>query len=137
MMGSVTNRRARCIGVFVVGSILLNACGTRPGPSTSRHTATGVIAGRVTAGPACPVEQVGHPCPPRLLVVEVQATAAGRIVASTQSGGNGTYRFELPRGTYTLTAVTQNALPRCPPRTVTVTTAHTTGGDITCDTGIR
>ena len=113
------------------------ACGSRSIHSATGSSATGIVTGRVTAVPTCPVEQVGHPCPPRPVVAEVQATAAGRIVGSAHSGADGTYRLELRVGGYTLVAVTQNALPHCPPRAVTVTAAHTTRDDITCDTGIR
>jgi hypothetical protein len=137
MMGTTTYRRAAGLGLLAVGSLLLAECGTSTDPSTRGGPATGVVIGRVTAGPTCPVERVGHACPPRPVVAEVQASAAGRIVASTHSGADGSYRLELPGGTYTVVAVTQNALPRCVPGTVTVKTAHTTSGDITCDTGIR
>ncbi len=137
MTATMTFRRAACVGLLAVGSVMLAACGTRTEPSTSGGSATGVVTGRVTAGPTCPVEQVGHPCAPRPVVAEVQATAVGRIVASTHSAADGTYRLELSVGTYTVVAVTQNMLPRCVPRTVTVTAARTTRDDITCDTGIR
>jgi hypothetical protein len=137
MMRTVMDRTATCIALLAAGSLLLPACGARTGPSTSGSPPTGFVIGHVTAGPTCPVERVGHPCAPRPVVAEVQATAAGRIVASTRSGADGAYRFALPSGTYTVGAVTQNMLPRCADRTVTVTAAHTIVGDITCDTGIR
>ena len=137
-MTTTTYRRAAVVGLSVVGCLTLAACGTSTGPSTPGGSTTGVLTGGVTAGPTCPVERVGHPCPPTPVVaVEVQATAAGRIVASTHSGADGTYKLELPGGTYSIDAVTENMLPRCVPRTVTVTAAHATSGDITCDTGIR
>lgn len=125
-------------GMLVVVLFALAACGgSRSGTSPTTRLTLGVVTGRVTAGPTCPVERVGHPCPPRPVVAEVQARAEARVVASARSGADGTYGLELPGGTYSIVAVTKNMLPRCVPRTVTVTAAHTTTGDITCDTGIR
>jgi hypothetical protein len=71
------------------------------------------------------------------VVAEVQARVAGRVVGSSRSGADGTYRLELVSGTYTIVAITPNMLPRCASRTVTVAAAHTTVAAITCDTGIR
>ena len=122
---------------LALGALTMAACGTQAGPSGTGGSATGVVSGRVTAGPTCPVEQVGHPCDPKPVVAEVQATTAGRTVASTHSGADGRYRFELPSGAYTIVVVTQGVLPRCLSRAMTVTTGRTTSGDITCDTGIR
>jgi hypothetical protein len=71
------------------------------------------------------------------VVAEVQARAAGRVVASGRSRADGTYRLELAGGTYVVVAVTENVLPRCAARDVTVTAAQTIIADITCDTGLR
>jgi hypothetical protein len=130
-------RSATCLALIAVGSVVLAACGTHAGHSASVGPATGVVTGRVTAGPTCPVERVGHACLPMPVVADVQARAAGRVVASGRSRADGTYRLDLPGGTYTVVAVTPNLLPRCPARTVTVTAARTISGDIACDTGIR
>jgi hypothetical protein len=135
MMGTMRGR-AGWLVLVAIGVLAISACGVRSVSTGTRH-ADGVVAGRVTAGPTCPVERVGQPCPPRPVVTEVQARAASRIVASTRSAVDGTYRFDLPVGTYTLVAVTPNLYPRCVARTVTVVAARTTNGDITCDTGIR
>src|SRR5438552_3559846 len=80
------------VGLLAVGALVLSACGARTGLTTTGGPATGVVTGRVTAGPTCPVERVGHPCPPRPVVADVQARAAGRVVASTRSRADGTYR---------------------------------------------
>jgi hypothetical protein len=125
------------LGLFAVGSLVLAACGASAEVTTRGVTATGVATGRVTASPTCPVERIGHPCPPRPVVADVQARAAGRVVASTRSHADGTYRLELAGGTYTVGAVTQNMLPRCVAQTVTVTPNQTTRAAISCDTGIR
>jgi hypothetical protein len=137
VMAATLFRIAGRVGLIVGGSVMLVACGTPTGSPAAGRPANGFVAGRVTAGPTCPVERIGHPCPPRAVVAEVEARAAGRVVASTRSRTDGTYRLELRGGTYTVVAVTQNMIPRCADRTVTVAATHTTSADITCDTGIR
>jgi hypothetical protein len=125
-------------GMLACVLLALSACGgSTSGTSPTTRPRLGVVTGRVTAGPTCPVERVGHACPPRPVVGDVQARADARVVASARSGAYGTYRLELPSGSYTLDAVTQNLLPRCTALTVTVTSGQTTSADITCDTGIR
>jgi len=122
------------VGLAPVGLVLLGACG-RPAPSSAGGS--GVLSDKVTAGTTCPVEQVGHPCSPRLVVADVQARAGTRVVASTRSGVDGSYRLAVPAGTYTVVAVTGSMFPRCAPVSVVVSVGHTTHTDITCDTGIR
>jgi hypothetical protein len=124
-------------GLFVVGAMALAACGTRTGPTPTQGRATGVVAGRVTAGPTCPVERIDQPCPPSAVVADVRARAGSRVVGSTRSAADGAYRLDLPDGAYTLEAVTKNQFPRRAARTVTVTAVHTVNGDISCDTGMR
>jgi hypothetical protein len=99
---------------------------------------TGTLVGRVTAGPTCPVERAGHPCPPRPVAATVQArTTHGQVVGSTHTDPDGRYRLELRPGRYTVVAVTPKAWPRCSPTTATVTVHHTTRAVVSCDTGIR
>ena len=99
------------VGLAPVGLVLLGACG-RPAPSSAGGS--GVLSDKVTAGTTCPVEQVGHPCSPRLVVADVQARAGTRVVASTRSGVDGSYRLAVPAGTYTLMAATGSVPEVCP-----------------------
>ena len=135
MMVTVVSRRAGWCWV-VAAALLIAACGSRATP-TDHEPAQGSIVGRVTASPTCPVERVGVSCPARPIVIEVEAHAAGKVVASRHSGSDGTYRVRLPAGIYTLRTVSPNRYPRCTPRTVTVIAQRTTSGDLTCDTGLR
>ena len=131
-------KRCARTGTLMVVFCALAACGgSKSVTSPTTRQTLGVVTGRVTAGPTCPVERVGHPCPQRPVVAEVQARAGARVVASVRSDVDGSYRVELPSGSYTLVAVTQNLLPRCTPLTMTVTSGQTTSADIACDTGIR
>ena len=122
--------------VALIAALLmtLTACGT----TTASAQSTGILTGRVTAGPTCPVERVDHPCPPEPVSATVQARAThGLVVASTHTDANGGYRLKLRPGAYTAVAVTSKPLPRCSPTNVTVTANHTTRAAISCDTGIR
>lgn len=116
-------------------SLTLAGCGA----STSASTlSTGTVTGRVTAGPTCPVERIGHPCPPESVSATVQARSShGQVVASTHTDPHGRYRLQVRPSTYTLVAVTPKPLPRCSPTKVTVVANHTTSAAISCDTGIR
>jgi hypothetical protein len=73
-----------------------------------------------------------------LIATQVDATdAAGRTVASAQSGSDGHYRMTLAPGTYTLKVPGTSPFPRCPTAAATVTPGMVTTVDISCDTGIR
>jgi hypothetical protein len=136
-MAPTTCSKSVYFATSAIAVLALAGCGT-PNPRSSPGGApTGSIIGRVTAGPTCPVERIGHPCAPRPVVAEVRVLADGRVVAATRSDGHGTYRFDLSAGSYIVVAVTSDLYPRCTPRTVTVRSAQTTRGDIDCDTGIR
>lgn len=118
----------------------LAACGTLQATSTTPTTQAhiDVLIGRVTAGPTCPVERIGHPCPPRPLIGnEVQARAGTRVVASTHTTAGGTYRLQLAAGSWAIVTLASSMLPRCPTHTVNVTAGLVTCADIDCDTGIQ
>jgi len=102
-----------------------------------RPSGTGIV-GLVTAGPTCPVERVGQPCPPRPVVAEIDVrNADGSTVASTHTDGAGRYAVSVKPGRYALAVITGTTFPRCPGTTVTVTPGSPLRTDISCDTGIR
>ena len=108
-------------------------------PPPPLRPATGVGAyGYISAGPTCPVERPGHPCPPRPVSNGVTAVTAGcATVASTHSDSSGRCAVELSPGRFTLVVTTPTGWPRCPPTAVTVKAGSATRADISCDTGIR
>jgi hypothetical protein len=116
--------------------VVLAGCGTK-NAATSNARAIAVVQGTVTAGPTCPVERVGYPCPPRPVLATIRASVGSRVVASTRSAPDGSYRLELPMGTSTITAAPGSAFPRCNPRQVNVVSGDAIEVDISCDTGIR
>jgi len=106
----------------------------RAPPKPSR---TGIY-GSVMAGPTCPVERAGHPCPPKPVtaVVDVR-NVYGDIVASTHTDSAGRYAVSVRPGTYAVLVITGAIFPRCPIDTVTVLSGSPRRVDISCDTGIR
>jgi hypothetical protein len=124
-------------------SMTLTACGasatqSTPSSSSTSASAAATVTGRVTAGPTCPVERPGHPCPPAPVSATVRAVPAhGDAVASTHTDTTGRYRLHVRPGAYTIIVVTPNGLPRCPPVGVTAKPRQTIRAAISCDTGIR
>ena len=114
-------------------------------PSTSTTTPPPLLPrsgegafGFVTAGPTCPVERQGQPCPPRPVSAEIDAhNAGGATVGSTRTDSHGRYALDLSPGSYELVAVVMSSLPRCPNTPVDVQRGSATRLDISCDTGIR
>lgn len=97
------------------------------------------IDGWITAGPACPVMQVGVPCsdqpyPGTLsFLTEHGRIPAGRVTAST----DGYYRISLPPGNYIIDPESPGALPSGTELVVAVLPHKFTRQDIVYDTGIR
>ena len=108
-------------------------------PTTAPAGSAPGAYGLVTAGPSCPVERQGQPCPPNPVSgARVDAQAGdGHVVASAQTSANGGYSLLLAPGRYTLVVSTGSTYPRCPPTPVTVASGAATRADITCDSGIR
>lgn len=76
-------------------------------PPAKEETKNGVIQGKATIGPICPVERVGVPCPvpPEAYTsreIVVYDESGTRIVSRTHFDTTGHYRIELPAGIYVL-----------------------------------
>ena len=113
------------------GGLLLPGCGQLPAASY------GTVSGTVTAGPTCPVEQVGSPCPNRpLQTTVVILSRSGQVVSSTRSDGHGRYSVRVAPGTY-FVAVETTRWPRCPATRVEVRASRPARANVLCDTGIR
>lgn len=141
---SLRERRRLLIGVLLGLGLLTAACSSGgslgAGLSTSVTSSARIaISGLVTAGPTCPVEQAGKPCPPAPVHGTVVALAArGVQIQSAGTEADGHYALTLSPGRYTF--VVQNTggvFPRCPSTPVTVLSGPPVQMDITCDTGIR
>lgn len=110
---------------------------TAGAPPLEPSSGTGAY-GYVTAGPSCPVERQGQPCPPQPISAEVDArNASGAEVGSDHSDSYGRYALNLAPGRYTLSVVSSSGWPRCPDTPVSVRGGTASRADISCDTGIR
>lgn len=94
------------------------------------------------AGPTCPVEQSGNPCPPDWPVETSLRLerADGTVVAKGRSNSNGNFRIAAPPGKYRLVAddyVTIGPGSGCQTVDVLVETNRFAYADMSCDSGIR
>ena len=100
----------------------------------------GVLTGRVTLTPVCPVERMppDPACAPRPYQTTLRVYGANDVVvANSQSDARGEFRFSLPAGTYRIEAEGGAMFPRCTAQTATVRPNVATLIEISCDTGIR
>jgi len=116
--------------VVLVGAMSLASCRTD-------QTNRGSLTGRALAGPTCPVEVQGSPCPPIAWVGTVRAISAEGEVHETATDADGRFRFELPPGPYTVLPVTDDPASSAAPLTVTVEAGGSVSLDLAIDTGIR
>jgi hypothetical protein len=114
-------------------SLAVVACSRASGPSASAG-----IFGVVRAGPVCPVERAGSPCPPRPWSGTVRATDADGNAFETRTDAEGNYALSVPAGSYTVVALTEaGTLPTGVPSDVVVAEDARTRLDLEVDTGIR
>ena len=114
--------------------LVLAACSpvpVQPPPGTG-------IEGQVFIGPACPVVQVGEPCPDQpyqatLVVLDTQ----GREVTRFQTDVDEKFRVTLGPGTYTLAPESANAMQHASRQDFNVVTGQYTRLRVTYDSGIR
>jgi hypothetical protein len=96
------------------------------------------IRGQVLAGPQCPVETQGSPCPPvpyegTVVATDVESGADHTVDTDAQG------RLELPLepGTYAGSILSQSTPPSAQPQTVTVESGSFREIVVSVDTGIR
>jgi hypothetical protein len=120
--------------LLVVGSLFtVNACSSGP----SRDVTTGV-QGTISAGPTCPVEREGQPCPPSPVEAHIDVIASdGRRSAQAASDADGRFSVLVVPGRYTLHVSGTGPFPVCPDTAVAVPDEGTVTRDIVCDSGIR
>jgi Carboxypeptidase regulatory-like domain len=117
--------------VVAVIAMALAAC------AAGASAPAGGIHGTVTAGPTCPVEHAGTPCPPAPWSGTIRATAADGTTYDASTDAEGSYRLALPDGTYAVAPVTSGGPQSAKPVTVTVQGGATQTVDLQVDTGIR
>jgi hypothetical protein len=134
----VAVRRASVIGVIAGLGVAAAGGSAAAAPGDSG------IAGRIVAGPTCPVERVppDPQCAPRPLAASLRIHPAGKRgpVETTRSAANGRFSIRLAPGAYVVTPLARRGspFPRPPrPSQVTVRAGRFTRVTITYDTGIR
>lgn len=125
--------------VLLTVLLVLAACAEgEPGASGGPDSG---IEGRVLAGPTCPVEVVGSPCPDRPVQATVRvlaATGEGPAVTTFRSEKDGTFRVPLEPGQYLLVPEVQGTgALSARPVAVTVKPHAFAQVDVLLDTGIR
>jgi hypothetical protein len=112
-------------------AVALTAC------ASQAQTTTGGIEGTVTAGPTCPVEIQGSPCPPGVWSGTVRATAADGSAHETETDAAGRYTLPLQPGTYSVVPVVEGGGPPTA-KAVSVTVGNAMQQlNLHVDTGIR
>lgn len=112
-----------------------------PVPGTTKQT--GILMGKATIGPICPVERVDQSCP-----VPPEAYTSREILVYTRDGKtllnrthfhtDGSYSFVLPADTYVLDVPhTGIGGAKDLPKTVIIKAGATVVVDVDIDTGIR
>jgi len=99
------------------------------------------IEGVVLVGPTCPVERM-PPDPacadkPYATAILVYRTGTKKPFIIGNSTSDGTFKFSLPPGSYTLAAKSGAMLPYCSEVSTVVVAEEYTSVDISCDSGIR
>jgi hypothetical protein len=119
---------------IVLVAVVLAACGSDAGA----EDATSGIRGRASAGPQCPVEVEGSPCPDLPWQGTVIATDADSGATSTvTTDAEGRFEFALDPGTYEVTIAPGSSPPSAEAQTVVVEADSFTEIVIAVDTGIR
>ena len=118
---------------LVLVAVAVASCGGNgPGDGTSG------IRGQALAGPQCPVEVQGSPCPPvpyEGTVIATDVESGAEFTAETDAEGH----FELPLepGTYEVSIVSDTSPPSAKPQSVIVESGSFAEITVSVDTGIR
>ncbi len=126
--------------ILVIGVILISGCIQQQ----NRISEKGLLEGKVTIGPLCPVER--YPPDPRCQPNEetykawpiaVYTSDKNTKVAQIEPFINGTYKVKLPSGEYIVDLEKQHVFSKSLPATVIIKNGEITTLDIDIDTGIR
>jgi hypothetical protein len=127
-------RRPLIVLALAISVLALASCGEEASGTKAGTGARGVVL----AGPQCPVEQEGSPCPDEPMSnVEVQATAGGSVVGTARTDAAGRFELLLEPGDYLIEAVLPAGPPSAKPTSVTVPPHGFAQVTVLVDTGIR
>jgi hypothetical protein len=129
----------------ILAVILLAGCGPGSSPRILPAAPDGILHGKVTVGPLQPVERAGVPSPtppPEVFTsrsINIFQSDGKTLVANAHFSPDGTYRVNLPPGTYIIDIPHNGGLGSAKglPKTITIDSNQTVELDIDIDTGIR
>jgi hypothetical protein len=120
---------------LVLVALAVVACGA---DGEGSGDGTSGIRGRAVAGPQCPVEVEGSPCPDLPYEGIVVATDADTGEAFTvETDAEGRFELALAPGTYEVSIESESQSPFAKPQTVTVEQGVFAQITVSVDTGIR
>ncbi len=113
-------------------------------PAPTPQPQTGILEGQVTIGPLVPVERIGVPTPttpPEAYAarsLDIFQPDGATLVVNVKIDSDGTYRVELPPGTYVV-KLASTGIDRgvSLPQTVEIVSGQSLRLDFDIDTGIR
>ncbi len=125
----------RIAPLLALVAVVLAACADEA-PGDEVHSG---VRGVVLAGPQCPVEQEGSPCPDLPVPdVEIRALQDGSVVGSVRTDDRGRFELLLAPGDYVVEAVLDGGgPPSAKPVAVTVPQGDFADVTVPVDTGIR
>jgi carboxypeptidase family protein len=125
-------KRFALVLLLVVAGPVASCGGDGAGDRTSG------IRGQALAGPQCPVEVEGSPCPPvpyEGTVIAIDAETDEEFTVQTDAEGR--FELSLEPGSYEVSIVSESSPPFAKPQTVTVDPGSFTEVLVSVDTGIR
>lgn len=125
----------RIVPLLALVAVVLAACADEAPGDEVRSGVRGVVL----AGPQCPVEQEGSPCPDLPLPdVDVRALQDGSVVGSDRTDDQGRFELLLAPGDYVVEAVLEGGgPPSAKPVAVTIPQGGFADVTVPVDTGIR
>jgi hypothetical protein len=134
------DRPSDAVGALMAVVVLAVACGGSDAVTRSGQTTAGIV-GTTAITRGCPAVSSVTACPQRPLSANLVVTSAdGRdVVARSRSSADGSFRMELPAGTYLLSAsnLAGDPLPRAQPQAVEVLDGRFTRVLVEFDSGVR
>jgi Carboxypeptidase regulatory-like domain len=120
---------------ILILAVALTACASNRGSSGSSSG----VRGTVLAGPQCPVERAGSPCPDAPVAdAEVRAMQGGDVAGTDRTDADGRFEIALPPGRYEMTVhLGSGAFGSVKPVDVTVSADGFATANLSVDTGIR
>jgi len=124
--------------IAIVGLCLLAAsCGSGRRTPGAHSVGGSGIDGVVLAGPTCPVERVGSPCPDQPVSARLKIVDGhGNVVAELRTAADGSFHIDVTPGRYTIEDA-DAVPPSGAPSEVEVVASQRAHATLHWDTGIR